>query len=269
MFSDALTALAACALLVACGSQASTAPAVAPISALAPAPAPAPPPSSPSAVSAVPSAPAASTSATAAPGIDGTAAPTQLFDVEAGYAEELPSHSRVFFMTADQVLTRPSDGLYEILDVRGRIGDARIIPERIRGYGHSDDPPLHAELSWIEPPARDPKGLVHVVGIGPLASSLPRARLLLTAVARAGLSADVPDEAQRGQIPADLPVRYAVDLDGDDIADLLSTYVGTQEPSDLPHRLRYHVSAKTLRRTASSWRVVEECDWTEEELVGP
>jgi hypothetical protein len=270
-------ALAACALLDACGPQASTASAADPIRISAPAPAPAPSPKSPSTPppsalsdgAAAPPAPAASAPEASPSGVDSAATPTQLFEVEAGEAEELPSHSRVFFMMTEQLLTRPSDGLYEILDVRGRIGDARIIPERIRGYGHSDAPPLHAELSWIEPPARDPKGSMHVVAIGPLSSSLPRARLLRTALARAGLSSDIPDEAQSGQVPADLPVRYAVDLDGNDTPDLLSTYMRNLVPSAAPHRLRYHVSAKTLLRTAGSWREVEACDWTEEELVGP
>jgi hypothetical protein len=266
---DVIAVLAMCGLLAACGPQASTASAVDPIRISAPAPVPAPSPSALSDGAAAPPAPTASAPEAAPSGVDSAGLPTQLFEVEAGEAEELPSHSRVFFMMTEQLLTRPSDGLYEILDVRGRIGDARIIPERIRGFGHSDAPPLHAELSWIEPPARDPEGSVHAVGVGPLSSSLPRARLLLTGLARAGLSADAPDEAQSGRVPADLPVRYAVDLDGDDLADLLSTYMRNLVPRAGPHRLRYHVSAKTLLRVAGAWREVEACDWTEEELVGP
>lgn len=241
-----LSSLAACALFVAaCG------------------------PRTPPEGAVAPSEPPAADSATAVPDTAAAATPLQLFEVEAGDAEEWPSGRRVFFMMAERVLTLPGDGRYEILDVRGRIGEAEILPDRIRGYGRTEAAPWHVELSWIEPPARDVRDVPHLVGIGPLSSSLPRARLLLASLARAGLTADAPHEAESGRVPADLPVRYAVDLDGDNIADLLSSYESTREPDDSTPWLRYHVSAKTLLRVEGSWREVEACEWTEEELVGP
>ena len=215
-------------------------------------------------------APEASDSAPAGVRTGDPAQVRQLFPVEALDATDAVTGARVPVLLAESVLSTPSSGLYVLLDTEGRIGEARVQLGRTRGWDKSaDSPPLHVELQWVGTPSRDARRSLHVVAVGPLDETLPRARLLRAGIARAGLAASAPDDSDHVHGPHG-PAFLAVDLDGDGEADVVAYHERRPRRSAAPHTMSWDVRAETwLRASSSSWQKVESCTWVDETMVGP
>jgi hypothetical protein len=217
---------------------------------------------------------AASEAGDAAPASVQTGDPAQvrqLFAVEAVDATDAVTGARVPVLLADSMLSVPSSGLYVLLDTEGRIGDAQVLMGRTRGWDRSAaTPPLHVELQWMAPPSRDARRSLHVVAVGPLEDTLPRARLLRAGIARAGLAASAPDDSDHVHGPHG-PALLAVDLDGDGEADVVAYQERRARRSAAPHTMSWDVQAATWLRASpsSSWQKVESCAWVDRTMVGP
>jgi hypothetical protein len=170
---------------------------------------------------------------------------------------------KVEVLLSDDVLSQPVPGRYVLVDVTGRVGDAQLDLDLVRGWNKSSHPPFHIELDWISAPTRSPEqsGIV-VVAVGPLRETLPHARLL-----RIGSAADHPGQVERVG-PRD-EVKWAVDLDGDGKAEVVS-YASRQELGMVePDFLGWRTTAETWQLRRGHWERIELCSWESGTLVGP
>jgi hypothetical protein len=187
-----------------------------------------------------------------------------LFPVEA--VDTTTSTGRVTVLLSDRMLSRPSPGNYLLVDIEGRLGEARILLDRVRGLTQRLEPPFHVELEWETPPLRDAHSSGMIAAVGPLRATLPSARLMRTGMASGFVDGEIRAEAvvaPRGQ------PTYAVDLDGDARADAVGYFERREGGPVAPHELGWTAIAESWRRRAEQWERIEYCSWDGMDLIGP
>jgi hypothetical protein len=174
-------------------------------------------------------------------------------------------------IVAEEVISPPR-GEYALVDVDGYLGIARILPERTRGYDGNDGstgaPPFHVELEWVGTPAHVPSRNAHVVAIGPALAASRRSRRMQAGLALAGEVYVGRDEEKAATGPKGAPT-YAVDLDGDGTADVVSYVVTSHDTETRDHLLTWSTRAETWLREGGVWRQLERCTWHGRTIVGP
>ena len=185
------------------------------------------------------------------------AAFTRVSEVETGIEREL--------ILVDGGVSPASEGRYLLLDERGPLTLASV--SRQRGEG-----PVQVELDPIEPWLRDPpprpgESWSHQVLVGPLAEPLPCAKLMFVGLARAGASAERAPEPGTRAFPRGEPV-YAVDLDGDDAADL-ALYQATVAERSYGDEVELEWEAQTFVFRDGAWVELDSATWTTRDYYGP
>ncbi len=173
-------------------------------------------------------------------------------------------------MIAEGVPLSPGPGRYFALDRRGLRCEVRVVRTRelTSSMLVSGRPPHQVELAvvgdapcWTEGPGGE-----HVVVVGPLAAPPARARLMALGLARAGSSPGaIPREAPGVPLPedrADDQIGFAVDLDGDRTADVVTTADRRSLPASGRGTFRVEHRQRTWTRAGRTWTSAAGTAWT-------
>jgi hypothetical protein len=176
-------------------------------------------------------------------------------------SSERPKFSRV---TVAMTPAEPPAGTYLLLDTQGVV--ARLALEAARGK--ADACPYSAVFVVEGGLNRTPSATEHLVVMGPVQDARATGRLLFRGLPTAGHPS--------GRVPEPLGVRppggaeplYAVDTNGDAVADLAMTWV--RKFGELKNtKLDRKEIAESFQHQAREWAMTAHCSWHEADLVGP
>lgn len=160
--------------------------------------------------------------------------------------------------------SEPPPGTYLLLDTQGVV--ARLALESARGK--ADACPYSAVFAVEGGLSRTPAAADHLVVMGPVQDAHASGRLLFRGLATAGHPASRAPEPLGVRAPAGAEPLYAVDTNGDGVADLAMTWVrkfGEVKNTKLDRK----EIAESFQHQAREWAMTAHCSWHEADLVGP
>jgi hypothetical protein len=172
-----------------------------------------------------------------------------------------PSFSRV---AVTMTPAEPPPGTYLLLDTQGPV--ARLALESARG--RADACPYSAVFVVEGGLSRTPLTSDHLVVLGPVQDARATGRLLFRGLATAGHPAGRAPEALGVRAPGGAEPLYAVDTNGDNVADLAMTWVrkfGEVKNTKLDRK----EIAESFQHQGREWAMTAHCSWHEADLVGP
>lgn len=172
-----------------------------------------------------------------------------------------PRFSRV---TVTMTPAEPPPGTYLLLDTQGTV--ARLALESARG--RADACPYSAVFVVEGALTRTPTAAEHLVVMGPVQDARATGRLLFRGLPTAGHGASRAPEPLGVRAPGGAEPLYAVDTNGDNVADLAMTWIrkfGEVKNTKLDRK----EIAETFQHQAREWAMTAHCSWHEADLVGP
>lgn len=184
------------------------------------------------------------------------------------------THTAPDELVAEEVMGPPRPGRYFVLDFTGLYAEVRVLRSReLRSSSVTGvEVPHQYELEFVRRASRPWQTDGHVVGVGPMRGAPTGARLMAWGLALAGTAT--------GSVPLDHPgaplpdgvgeegIEYAVDLDRDRVADLVTVH-RRSEGRRARASFRVEERRELWSRAAGSWARRAELAWTTEVIVGP